>query len=537
MKGLKDIIRSININIVASFFLILLFLIIIISIVYTGYKKKEEQIISQKLNATFGVFNTKLSQKLISITKHDNFIQYLHAGWMSRAHRYAPLLAIILYTDLEAIKGINIYNDLGENIFAYGTNTEDFITLNLCYLNRRFLNFDVGICSYSCMLYFDKRAIVAELKKINPELIDCTNCGKSLIIANSFGDFPVARVNNMNIDLTVKKSPDAILWQILAFVTGILLALVIWNVNRIKKVFKKNLYDPIIEITSKIKEHTELPTVETEELFYLAQQIDQWKNQIVELERLKAQEKANEDKFKMMQSVGASIAHELRTPLRAIISGIIGIEKYLPILLKNYDQVKVLGLVQDVIPAKQIDLLHKVLANLKAEGESANVIIDMFLMKIREAIASTLVTNKLSIATCVNEALNRYVFQKNEKDLIEYNATNEFIFSGDTILTEHILFNLLKNALYYIAKAKKGKIYIYFKRINEWNELCFKDTGFGIVADDLPYIFDKFYSKTEGGVGIGLSFCKMAMEWMGGKITCESVAGEYTEFILYFPIL
>ncbi|MBA8667975.1 HAMP domain-containing histidine kinase [Holosporaceae bacterium 'Namur'] len=53
--------------------------------------------------------------------------------------------------------------------------------------------------------------------------------------------------------------------------------------------------------------------------------------------------------------------------------------------------------------------------------------------------------------------------------------------------------------------------------------------------EPLPYIFDKFYSKSKSGTGIGLAFCKMIMQDMGGYIECKSRVGKYTEFILTFP--
>ena len=137
---------------------------------------------------------------------------------------------------------------------------------------------------------------------------------------------------------------------------------------------------------------------------------------------------------------------------------------------------------------------------------------------------------------CLNEALQRYVFQGSERDLVFCDIDNDFYFVGDKILVVHVLFNLFKNALYYIASAQKGKIYIRLEKRENKNLLYFKDTGKGIAKDVLPYIFDRFYSKTEGGVGIGLSFCKMAMEWMGGDIICRSIENEYTEFVLHFPM-
>ena len=72
------------------------------------------------------------------------------------------------------------------------------------------------------------------------------------------------------------------------------------------------------------------------------------------------------------------------------------------------------------------------------------------------------------------------------------------------------------------------QIYIWVEK----NKLHFKDDGNGIKEDELPKIFNADFSK--GRFGIGLYFCKKAMERMGGKIECVSKFGGYTEFIISF---
>ena len=535
-RNLDSIIKKINKNTITSFSVILFFFIAIVSIVFINYKNSENELISQKLGTTFSLFTSKVSQKLIAITMLEVFRDYLHSGQLGREHYYLSLLTKILDFDLDAVVGMEISDNDGMEVFSYGVKTKDTVTLNLCYLNRRSLNFEVGNCLYNWKLYFKQAAIVEELKKLNPELTDCDNCSKEIVTGRYFGDFPIAQFSNMKVNLTIKNNPSTFLWEMIFFITSALLLLIIWNVNRIKSIFKNYLSDPIVEITSRIKGNKKLPSVAVEELSYLAEQIEQWKVQVIELEELKAQERTKEEKVKMMQSIGASIAHELRTPLRSVVSGVSGIEKFLPVLLKSYDLANKAGLVTEVIRPQQIELLSKVLCNLKTEGASANTIIDMFLMKIRGTIIDASGLRLLFIAECVNEALQRYAFQGSEKKLIVCDIANDFQFKGDAILVVHILFNLLKNALYYVASARKGEIYIRLENSENENRLYFKDTGKGIAKDVLPHIFNRFYSKTEGGVGIGLSFCKMAMEWMGGDITCQSIEGEYTEFVLCFPI-
>jgi signal transduction histidine kinase len=56
-------------------------------------------------------------------------------------------------------------------------------------------------------------------------------------------------------------------------------------------------------------------------------------------------------------------------------------------------------------------------------------------------------------------------------------------------------------------------------------------------AEVTARIFDHFFTKTRHGTGVGLAYCKMVMEDLGGDMTCESVKGEYTHFILHFPVL
>jgi signal transduction histidine kinase len=142
--------------------------------------------------------------------------------------------------------------------------------------------------------------------------------------------------------------------------------------------------------------------------------------------------------------------------------------------------------------------------------------------------------NVNSIAHCINEALIRYPFDIGEKDLIQWQNKDDFLFRGDELLIIHVLFNLLKNALYYIRVANKGSIFIWLEHGENINTVHFKDTGQGISPKVLPHIFDRFFSRTHHGTGIGLAFCKLVMQSSGGDIVCLSKEGEFTEFILKF---
>src|SRR5262249_5754899 len=137
---------------------------------------------------------------------------------------------------------------------------------------------------------------------------------------------------------------------------------------------------------------------------------------------------------------------------------------------------------------------------------------------------------------CVESGIAEYGFPIGDKKKIDATGVQDFIFYGDENLVKHIFFNLLKNALYFIEKAGKGEIKIWTTENVDYNQVYFKDTGPGIDKEKLPHIFEKFFtSDTHHGTGIGLAFCKLVMEAIGGSIQCESEIGQYTQFILNFP--
>ena len=85
---------------------------------------------------------------------------------------------------------------------------------------------------------------------------------------------------------------------------------------------------------------------------------------------------------------------------------------------------------------------------------------------------------------------------------------------------------------------REHTVEISARQIEDFNRIVVHDTGPGISSFNLPHVFDRFYttSLTGESAGIGLSFCKMVMERVGGEIVCDSVEGEFTTFTLDFPI-
>ena len=246
-----------------------------------------------------------------------------------------------------------------------------------------------------------------------------------------------------------------------------------------------------------------------------------------------------QEMLRAVSAVGSNIAHELRTPLLGIKSDARGMTRYLPQLLEGYELARAANL--DVRPIRGAHLasLRDALERIENETDYANTIIDMLLINSGGTRIVSSEFRRHSVRDCIERALDRYPFTSEaERAMVHLAEGSDFEFEGSDILLTHVAFNLLKNALYYIAHVGKGEIFIWLEpNASGGNRLYFMDTGQGIHAALLPRIFDRFFSSMETGrgSGIGLSFCRMVMEGMGGRIACESVYGEFTRFILTFP--
>lgn len=243
---------------------------------------------------------------------------------------------------------------------------------------------------------------------------------------------------------------------------------------------------------------------------------------IVYTEEQKTEKEDTDKSSKLfMQRLAAGIAHEIRTPLAIININTDLLKKTLSFTEKNKE---------DEVKKKYID-------TIKYAIRLASRIIDNILTMIRTLSSGEIIPNNFhhaSISESVTGVLEIYPFLESEKTLVSFDKSKDFIYYGDKMLTEHMLFNLIKNALSSIKAANKGKIKIRLESGKLDNKLIFTDTALGISENELPYVFDQFAAK-KAGSGLGLVFCKTVMQSYGGGISCASLLGKYTEFTLSFP--
>jgi len=108
----------------------------------------------------------------------------------------------------------------------------------------------------------------------------------------------------------------------------------------------------------------------------------------------------------------------------------------------------------------------------------------------------------------------------------------------DVDMACRVLVNLIENAIKFTPT--EGRIEVGAKQDGEWLQFWVKDNGPGIPPADQERIFDKFTrlrgKDTPGGLGVGLAFCRLAVQGHGGRIWVESPGGNGASFNFTFPL-
>lgn len=113
--------------------------------------------------------------------------------------------------------------------------------------------------------------------------------------------------------------------------------------------------------------------------------------------------------------------------------------------------------------------------------------------------------------------------------------------SGDAARLQQVFWNLLSNAVKFTPKY--GRVQIRLERVNSSVEVSVSDTGQGIEANFLPYVFERFRqadnasTTREGGLGLGMAITRNILELHGGTIKAESPGENMgTTFTVRLPV-
>ena len=220
-----------------------------------------------------------------------------------------------------------------------------------------------------------------------------------------------------------------------------------------------------------------------------------------------------DERLKITRLLASSIAHELRSPLAAL--------QMQSTMLEDIKQ----NSHQDNY--KQYNQFNAYVYEYTAKSLQP---IDMLLMAVKDELRAQDIGSHV-ISEAVKESISHYLVAhpaRISQITIASDESEDYLFYGSKIFIEHIMLNLLDNAFKYGGDDVNVKI--TYKNLH----LYVVDNGAGIQIKTVNRIFDRFFTTSETGTGVGLAFCANAMKIVGGSIKCDSKLGKYTKFDLSF---
>jgi len=208
----------------------------------------------------------------------------------------------------------------------------------------------------------------------------------------------------------------------------------------------------------------------------------------------------------------SNVAHELRTPLGAMRS-------------------EMEGIMDNIVPLdqKQIQSLYEETGRLQHILEGIEDLAEA------EASATTLGKQLVELKPFLTHIVERFSSLSQDKGVsIELECADTIMINADPEKLSQIVINLLSNSL----KATETGGYVHLKAGRSTSEVFMevKDTGIGIKQEALPFIFERFYKVSEGGLGLGLTIVKELVEAHGGRIEVKSAFGKGSAFTVFIPL-
>ncbi len=326
-------------------------------------------------------------------------------------------------------------------------------------------------------------------------------CGKSVensdgeVVGTVFVCSENARYQNL-VSKTIKAIVVSVLWVMLA-------ALVVVYFISERIIFPLKTMSAAAKDFSQGKFDVRVPITGHDEVAELASAFN---NMATTLEK-------NED---MRKTFLANVSHDLRTPMTAI-SGFVE------------------GMLSGAIPPeKQEHYLQIISTEVKRLSRLVSSLLDISRLQAGDR---KIVKEKFDICEMARQiiiSLEQKLDSKKLDVMFECDRDKMFVFADrDTI--HQVLYNICDNAQKF--SYEKGKYIVSIVEKDKKVFVSVKNEGQGIVKEELPFVFDRFYKsdKSRGldktGVGLGLYIVKTIIDSHGEEIWVNSVYGEYCEFV------
>ncbi len=229
------------------------------------------------------------------------------------------------------------------------------------------------------------------------------------------------------------------------------------------------------------------------------------------------------EKEMLRENFAAIVSHELKAPLGAVQQNLFVLVDELSGQLtdeqdKRFERMK----------TNINDLINLILTWLR--------VLSVDVSKIRESF------KPVSLVSVISKATDSVQPHATRKDIEIVSSVNESLglVNGDEGTLVETVINILGNAIKYSRSASQ----IHVKAEEDGNDVLISvtDTGPGISKEDLPYIFNDFYTGESGkaaerGSGIGLAVSRRIVEAHNGSISVESEFGKGSTFVIRLPAI
>ncbi len=266
----------------------------------------------------------------------------------------------------------------------------------------------------------------------------------------------------------------------------------------------------------------------TRELKEAHREITEWSDTLEEKvkQKTEALKKAQSqlvqiEKMASLGKLSASVAHELNNPLEGILT-------YAKLIAKRLRK-------RDELSEIMQEMLDDVELIINETERSGNIVKNLLLFS-RKQVGDF---ETVPITTIVEKAtrLVQHHLKISKVELKTEYPDDDIGLYCDSNQVQQALVALFVNAAE--AMPDGGELSVKVEKQSEDGDIVIKisDTGMGIAEEDIPHIFEPFFTrKKEGkGVGLGLSIVYGIIERHGGHITVDSELGVGTTFTITFP--
>jgi two-component system, NtrC family, sensor histidine kinase KinB len=222
----------------------------------------------------------------------------------------------------------------------------------------------------------------------------------------------------------------------------------------------------------------------------------------------------------LRNDLAAMVYHDLRSPLSNIVSS--------------------LDMLEGLIPKEEVTSLRTIFGIATRSTERMQRLISS-LLDINRLEAGQAITNQkqVSVTTLINDASDAVkptVEGKQQHLEMEVTADLPSLWIDEDMI-RRVLINLVENATKFTPM--KGDIRILVDRTGSHVRFCVQDSGMGIPPEALDLVFEKFRrlnaENSPKGMGLGLAFCRLAVQAHGGRIWVESEVGKGSRFFFTLP--